>query len=67
MDLKTARLSRNLTQEQLEERSGIAQTTISAIECGSLKKPSWETVCRLARVLDYAPEQIFPVDSQVAS
>lgn len=61
MNLKNARLARHLTQVQLAERSGIDQTTISAIEIGKNQNPSWETVVRLARALDVAPEELFPV------
>jgi len=62
MDLKTAREKRKLTQEQLASLSGVRQTTISDMERGVIKKPSWEAVARISRVLKFSPETIFPVD-----
>ncbi len=62
MDLKAARQARKLTQEQLAELSGLPQTTISDIERGVIKKPSWDAVSRLSKALDFAPDDIFPVD-----
>lgn len=68
MDLKTARARRKLTQDQLAEKTGLPQTTISDIERGVIKKPSWDAVARIARALDYDPEKLFPLaDQQAAS
>jgi transcriptional regulator with XRE-family HTH domain len=63
MELRTARQKRKLTQEQLAELSGLPQTTISDIERGAIKKPSWEAVSRIAKALECSPEEIFPVDN----
>lgn len=61
MNLREARQDRKLTQERLAELSGVDQTTISNLEVGRIQSPAWETVCRLARVLDIPPEELFPV------
>lgn len=61
LDLKTARLARGLTQEQLAEKTGLNQTTISDIERGIIRKPSWDAVAKLSKALDYNPNEIFPV------
>jgi transcriptional regulator with XRE-family HTH domain len=67
MTLRDARLRRKLTQDQLAEQSGIAQSIISRLETGELQSPSWETVALLCRVLKYKPEDIFPIpDSRQA-
>lgn len=62
MDLKTARTKRGLTQEQLAEKTGLPQTTISEIERGAIKRPSWDAVARISKALGYRPEQVFPID-----
>ncbi len=67
MKLKTARALKGITQEKLAALSGIDQTTISAIECGKNKNPSWETVSRIAKALGVPPEEIFPVKNNTAA
>lgn len=63
MNLRTARLAKDISQAQLAELAGVDQTTISAIEIGRNQNPSWETAVRLARALDLNPEDLFPVPS----
>ena len=65
--LKTARLARGLTQDQLSELSGVHQTTISDIEIGRNLNPSWTNVVRLARALDVDPIDIFPVADRASA
>lgn len=67
MNLKTARLRAELTQEQLAERTGIDQSTISAIERGAIKSPAYDTVVRLARALDISPDELFPVPDEASA
>lgn len=62
MNLRTARRLKGITQKELEAMSGIDQTTISAIECGKNKNPSWTIVFRIAKALGVMPEEIFPLD-----
>jgi transcriptional regulator with XRE-family HTH domain len=59
--LREIRKQQNLTQNQLAEKSGVDQTTISGIERERIKRPRWEVVSRLAKALDVAPEELFPV------
>jgi len=61
MNLRTARRLKDITQAQLAEQSGVDQRTISDIERGANKNPSWETVARIAKALGVAPEELFPV------
>jgi transcriptional regulator with XRE-family HTH domain len=56
--LKQAREARGLTQEQLEAASLVTQGTISLIETGSVKNPSWSTVRALAAALDVDPREL---------
>ena len=53
--LRTLRLRRRLTQEDLEQASGVAQNTISKLETHRLKRPVFQTVVALARALDVDP------------
>lgn len=55
MGLRAARLRRNLSQEQLEQASGVRQSVISRLETGVIASPEFETVCRLAAALDLDP------------
>jgi transcriptional regulator with XRE-family HTH domain len=68
MTLKEARQRRKLTQEELAEKAGVEQATISAIETGRVQSPSWDTVSRLSKALRVKPDDVFPVaDGSVAS
>lgn len=62
MSLRDIRTAKGITQEDLEASSGVTQTTISSIERGTNKRPSWETVRRLAIALNVAPDELFPAD-----
>jgi transcriptional regulator with XRE-family HTH domain len=66
MKLKEFRIQKGLTQEQLEEISGIDQVHISSLETGKIKNPSWSVVSRLAKALDVSPEELFPVNNTAA-
>lgn len=55
MTLKEARTRRNLTQEELEEASGVDQSVISKIERGTVRNPGIDTVLKLAKALRVNP------------
>jgi transcriptional regulator with XRE-family HTH domain len=57
MTLSQARKRIGLTQDQLADRSGVDQTTISSLELGK-KSPRFDTVLKLARVLGLPPDQL---------
>lgn len=61
MDLKTLRISRHLSQEDLAEISGLNVRTIQRIENG--RKPSIETLKRLASALEIDPSLISTANS----
>ncbi|MDR2648858.1 MAG: helix-turn-helix transcriptional regulator [Clostridiales bacterium] len=51
MALKPIRELKNLTQQELAERVGISNSTISSIETG-YRKPSYDLLVALARELN---------------
>ena len=65
--LKEIRKQKGFTQEQLADKSGVDQTTISGIECERIKRPRWEIVSRLAKALEVPPEELFPVNNDSAA
>jgi transcriptional regulator with XRE-family HTH domain len=67
MNLRAARRQKDITQSQLAELSGVNQTTISDIERGANRNPSWETVARIAKALGVPPEELFPVADEASA
>ncbi len=65
--LKAARRAAGLTQAQLAQQSGLHQQTISHIETGRIRVPSWPAVCRLSQALGAKPEDLFPVEAARSS
>jgi transcriptional regulator with XRE-family HTH domain len=57
-NLARMRASRGLTQEQLGWAAGIHQTAIARIEKGA-RKPSLDTIIKLARGLEVPPAKLF--------
>lgn len=58
--LKRRRKNKKMTQKQLAELSGVAQSTISYLESGRLKRaPSADALFRMARVLEVEFEYFF--------
>lgn len=57
INLRDVRERKLLTQEELAQRSGLTQTTISAIEVGR-HEPRISTVRRLAKALEVEPEEL---------
>ena len=61
--IKEVRESKNMTQEQLSEKSGISRCTISALENGSDRATSTKTLVKIALALGVTVDQIFFPDS----
>jgi transcriptional regulator with XRE-family HTH domain len=55
--VKTVRISRGLTQEQVSAASGLHPTYISDIERGA-RNPSWEAITKLASGIGVSVEEI---------
>lgn len=65
--LREARRQKGWTQVQLAEAAGIDQTTVSTIERGAVRNPSWDVVRRMSKALGVRPEALlFGVDRDEA-
>lgn len=62
MALKDIRTNRRLTQQALSVLSGVETQTISDIERGANRSPSWEKVAKLAHALGCTPQEVWPVE-----
>ncbi len=58
LTLKQARLSRGLTQQELAERSGIGQQSISKLERGRSAEPMFSTGLALANAVGVDPYRL---------
>lgn len=61
MKLRTLRRAKDITQEQLADMVGVQKSTISDLERGKSRNPSWETVARIADVFKVDPRELFPL------
>lgn len=61
MDLKLARQIAGLTQSELAKRAGVDTALICRLEKGRRRRPSYESIVRIARALNLAPDQLFPL------
>jgi len=57
--VKEIRQEKNITQKELEKRSGLSRQTISAIENGRVKFVSSNTLLALAKALECDIDEIF--------
>jgi transcriptional regulator with XRE-family HTH domain len=65
--LRDTRLARRLTLHDLEKLSGVNVRTISELELGQIKSPSYDSVMRLAAALDLDPRDLRPVEIPAAT
>jgi transcriptional regulator with XRE-family HTH domain len=56
--IKGARRLRRLTQLELAERAGVAQSVVSKLERGTLTNPSTDVLRRLARALNVSMDYL---------
>ena len=63
--IRTLRLERNLSQLELANRVGVAQTAISQFETG-VKTPRLETLGRIAAALGISPAVLIAEEEDVA-
>jgi len=61
MTLRLARQVAGLTQQQLAQKAGVDPALISRLEKGGRSRPSYEAIVRIARALNLAPDELFPV------
>jgi transcriptional regulator with XRE-family HTH domain len=68
--VRQARQHRQLTQVELAERAGVAQSVISKLERGALTNPSTDALRRLARTLGVSMDYLaglYEANAQQAS
>ena len=63
--LKTLRLSKNLTQEQLSKRIGMTKSVVSAYE-SSMRYPSYNVLIRLASIFSVSTDFLLGVTQKQA-
>lgn len=56
--IKQKREASGLSQKALGEAAGLSDSAIQRIEAGSRKTPNWETLCKIAKALDFHPFEI---------
>ena len=57
--VKEFREMRNMSQEELAEKSGISRGTISAIETGKAENATSKTLLKIAEALETTVDKIF--------
>lgn len=58
--IKTFRLEAGISQEKLAELSGLSRPYINQLESGRSKRPSAESLYKIARALNREMEEFFP-------
>jgi transcriptional regulator with XRE-family HTH domain len=58
--LRRLRHEKGWSQEQLAEASGVDQATVSALEIGHIKNPSFKVITSIANALGVEAEDILP-------
>lgn len=56
--IKAKREAAGLTQKELGEAAGLSDSSIQRIEAGSRKTPVWDTLCKIAKALNFHPFEI---------
>lgn len=57
--IKEIREAKNMTQEELSEKSGISRVTISGLENGTERNTTSKTLVKIAAALGVTIDQIF--------
>ena len=66
MELERYRRIAGLTQAQLADKSGVDASIISRLERGTRRRASYDSIVRLARALNLAPEELVRADDPAA-
>ena len=56
--IREKRLEKSWSQLELSERSGVPQSSISQIERGNRKNPTYENIKKIAKALDIKLEEL---------
>lgn len=57
--IRELREAKNMTQEELSEKSGVSRGTICALESGEERTTTTKTLLKLAKALDSTVDQLF--------
>lgn len=61
MIIKIARVKKNLSLEQLSEKSGVSRITLSKYEKGDCSSMTLKTLRKLINVLELTPEEVLEI------
>lgn len=61
--IKEMREARDMTQEELSNKSGVSRGTISALENGTARTTTTKTLVSIAKALNATIDQIFYAES----
>lgn len=61
--LKTLRLRKNMTQEQLAQKLGLTKSVISAYETG-LRLPSYDILIHIARIYNVSTDYLLGIEQK---
>jgi len=56
--IKEKREAAGLSQKALGAAAGISDSAVQRIEAGERKTPGWDTLCKIAKALDFHPFEI---------
>lgn len=57
--LKELRKARGMTQDQIAEAAGIPRSTFAAIEYGTSKRPGYQVISAIAKVLKVKADSLY--------
>lgn len=58
IDIKSIRISRNLTLKEVAEYVGVAEATVSRWESGNIKNMRRDRILKLAKILNISPASL---------
>lgn len=56
--IKKARDNRGITQKELSKMSGVSYSTLTKLESGVIKSPSFEVIIRITKALDIRLDEL---------
>jgi transcriptional regulator with XRE-family HTH domain len=56
----TARVEKELVQEEVARLAGVRQSVVSELETGAQTNPTWDVLSKVAQVLGVRPDQLLP-------
>ena len=65
--IKEKRESAGLSQKALGAAAGISDSAVQRIETGTRKTPGWETLCKIAKALNFHPFEILQIAGYITT